>query len=198
MKSSKFYIILSFILLSFPSIISAQTLKYVAYFPVPYLSHNNVTVSKTAYSSVVSSSGLTTANSISTEKDLKVSFETQPTVPVSVYAGSDNNRNYDNGVFMVGGNNPTLTIKSANMALNQVNADDRLTVGSINWYKNSQNNIYQAYKVFDKERIPSDTKYLCWLPLRIRGTFNYQYYLVAWPEDGCPVCDEGNITECSF
>lgn len=195
MKPSKFYIFLSFILLSLPGLISAQTIRYVAYFPVPYLSHKTLTVNKAAYFAGLDRGSVAVqeakANSLSTERDLEIRLGATTSQPL-VQVGSLNNQNGTKGVFMV--DKGQLTIDSDITSLTgftQVNSDNNLKVENIYWGNN---------KVFDTSLLQSaGAKILCWLPLRVAGTYNYRYYLVAWNNSSnCPVCTAGRITQCDF
>ena len=176
MKYNKFHFILSLILLLVPGFIFAQTIRNVAYFPIPYVGHKTFTA-KTAHlcsidnpSNCMVYGALTTTN-IKAERDIELLAGASS--DSNAYVGSlYNNPDTTTGSFIVNAaSNNKITISNL-ISVRQINADNDLKVKSIKWQSGSNSNV-----VF-----PSTlTSSLCWLPLRILGTYEYKYYLVKCP-----------------
>ena len=177
MKYNKFHFILSLILLLVPGFIFAQTIRNVAYFPIPYVGHKTFTA-KTAHlcsidnpSNCMVYGGLITT-SIKAERDIELLAGASSNS--NVYVGSlYNNLDTTTGSFIVNAaSNNQITIYNLNNSVRQINADNNLNVKSIQWKSGNNSNV-----VF-----PSNlSSNLCWLPLRILGTYEYKYYLVKCP-----------------
>lgn len=198
MKKNKLYF-LSFLFL-FALAVSGygQSVRYVAYFPVPYVSHNIITAD-TAYfagkdDAVIDVLGAFSTNGISTDKDLVVDTladNLKTVANLNVGAGSAEN----DGNFVVHRVDSSLSFDNipTPAVTNGVNADTmkadmELLVNEINWSNNSGG----KFRGFVKDTsvsmsgasangYPNDAKTLCWKALRLKGSYEYQYYLIAIP-----------------
>lgn len=176
MKYNRFYFILSLALLLVPGLISAQTIRNVAYFPIPYVSHKTFTAN-TAYLCSIDSpencqvdNNLIT-NNIKAERDIELLVGASNTP--QIYVGSlYNNSDTTTGSFIVNAaTNNQITISTALVA-GQINADNNLTLNSIKWKVGTSDIIGFSSSLPDN---------LCWRPLRILGTYEYKYYLIKCP-----------------
>lgn len=206
MKISKLYF-LSFLFL-FVLAVSAysQTVRYVAYFPVPYISHMTLNAD-TAYfagkdNASVSVTGNLSAENLRTEKDLELNSTTNTAGNVqalNVNTGADI-RDGSLVVNRVSGqlaltNVPTPESTGAVNA-DTIEADDSLQIGEVKWVKNNTENYngfvaststsFGSAEFTEAPGMPLNTKRLCWKPLRLKGSYEYQYYLIAVDTTTCP------------
>ena len=201
MKTFNNYIILALAFLLLPVVLKAQSVKYVAYFPVPYVTHMKVEAANAYFagrdSGVVQISGNLASGSIGSSKDLILKTATTPisgNTSMSVVVGE--NFNNANGNFVVDNSASSLSFSNlkaqnatSNVAINTLNGDNNLQVKSIYWGTNkafvkgltTTNSTYTSFG-----DIPSNTAKLCWSPLRIKGTYEYKYYLIAYNGNTCP------------
>ena len=176
MKYNRFYFILSLALLLIPGLISAQTIRNVAFFPIPYVAHKTFTANTAHFCSIDSpeicqvDNNLIT-NNIKAERDLELLAGASNTPKIHV-GSLYNNYDITTGSFIVNAaTNNQITI-STSLVAGQINADNNLTLNSINWKYGTNTNI-----VFSNS-LPGN---LCWRPLRILGTYEYKYYLIKCP-----------------
>lgn len=176
MKYNRFYFILSLILLLVPGLISAQTIRNVAYFPIPYVSHKTFTAN-TAYLCSIDNpttcqvDGNLITNNIKAERDIELLVGVSSTP--QVYVGSlYNNNDTTTGSFIVNATNNNKITISTDLVAGQINADNNLTLNSIKWKVGS--NDITAFP----NNLSND---LCWRSLRILGTYEYKYYLIKCP-----------------
>lgn len=221
MKIKNFYFTWILFLLAVPA--SAQTVRYVAYFPIPYISHQKIEAD-TAYfagkdGAEVSVGGQLTAQSLNTKRDLEListaASSTIDKLSVGILADDDSNSS-DSGDFVVNRQGGTLnltqlthhgdglqlasqegTIESSQTTsthLQELKADSELKISNIKWrwgqqtYKAfvmSTTNSFESATSSD-DGIPIGTTKLCWSPLRLKGSYEYKYYLIAIKDGNCP------------
>ena len=201
MRITRLIFLFSLISLFMPCFTNAQTVRYVAFFPVPYITHMKVNVN-TAYfagrdEGKLEIKGDLSVPTIIASKDLDFSSSTSTaTNTVDLSAGS-NNSDEDYGDFVVLGANKTITFSSLTSTVAEdLNADDTMNLKSINWGNNivfkkgttNPTDDFSKMNALDDNTtgFPSNTTRLCWSPLRIKGTFEYQYYLIAYSGSTCP------------
>lgn len=221
MKVNKSYF-LSFLLLFALSVCAyAQSVRYVAYFPVPYLTHQKIEAN-TAYfagkdGAKVEVEGRFQGANLVTAKDLEVKGTSSPSAVIQgVNVGGSVSDT--TGDFVVDKQNGTLSFTNVpktttqsilngepvtfiTNSVNELKADNNLKVKAVKWRSGSDvNNTF----IKDSESssstsvltgFPSDTKKLCWMPLRLKGSYEYQYYLVA-VTDCCPEDKAANGGSC--
>ena len=228
MNKRRITFLLFLFLITVSGSVFAQTVKYVAYFPVPYLTHKKITAEKVYFAgrdngllykdsnaqenkTVIINGGLR-AGKVFSHKDMELKTTSSSSLgEVRVNVGTDYGNNIiKNGNFVVDNSNSQLNIASTGAttwsAVTQLKADDSLNVKSIEWadpstsvdsftatarpskqaFVKSTNN-YSSSTASDTG-FPNGTTNFCWLPLRIKGTYEYQYYLVAYNGD-CPNFD---------
>lgn len=196
MRNCKSYF-LSFLFISVLSIIaSAQSVRYVAYFPVPYITHEKIEANTAMFggkdNAVVTVGGTLKAYNLSSEKDLELrSTSTNPEKIKGLQVGSIiSNMGEDSwrpsGNFTVMGkgshaellNAPTSINEDDTVNVGELKADTSLSLKEIKWISGSNTNNALA-------NLPSGTTKLCWSPLRLRGSYEYQYYLIAISSGNC-------------
>ena len=198
MRNCKSYF-LSFLFISVLSIIaSAQSVRYVAYFPVPYITHEKIEANTAMFAgkdnAVVTVGGTLKAYNLSSEKDLELrSTSTSPIKISGLYAGSiisnmDEDSWRPSGNFTVMGKGSHAELLNAPTAMDNVNvgelkADTSLSLKEIKWISGSNTN--NAFVRGGTNGFPSGTTKLCWSPLRLRGSYEYQYYLIAISSGNC-------------
>ena len=224
MKVNKSYL-LSFLFLFVLSVCAyAQSVRYVAYFPVPYLTHQKIKAN-TAYfagkdGAVVEVAGGFYGQNLSTAKDLElkmipVAANSGVILPEINVGGSVSDTTGDFVVDKQDGNitftivpkvteetiingEPAMVVTNS---VNELKADNNLKVKAIKWKSNgSANNTFvkgsqASSATTELTGFPSDTKKLCWMPLRLKGSYEYQYYLVA-VTDCCPEDKAANGGSC--
>ena len=170
MKISKLNLLFSLFLLAAPVFLSAQTVKYVAYFPVPYLTHTIITAQRanfaTGDNTSVTISGKLTTDSIKAEKDLKIDMPSSNPLNLTVGSGPTSYKYVQPTGINTPGNIEFSLPTDNNKQIGQVKADNQLAVNSIKW---SQTPAFPAGR----------SGLACWYPLRIKGTNEYRYYLVT-------------------
>lgn len=176
MKYNRFYFILSLILLLVPGLISAQTIRNVAYFPIPYVAHKTFTANTAHLCSIDSPEtcqvdGNLITNNIKAERDLKLLTGASNTP--HIYVGSlYNNSDSTTGSFIVNAaSNNKITITTS-LLVGQINADNNLTLNSIKWKVGTSDITGFSSSLPDN---------LCWRSLRILGTYEYKNYLIKCP-----------------
>lgn len=226
MKVNKSYF-LSFLLLFALSVCAyAQSVRYVAYFPVPYLTHQKIEAN-TAYfagkdGAKVEVEGMFQGANLVTAKDLEVTG-TSSTSAVIQGVNVGGSVSDTTGDFVVDKQNGTLSFTNVpktttqsilngepvtiiTNSVNELKADNNLKVKAVKWRSVDQNNNAVVNNAFVKGSqsssstsvltgFPSDTKKLCWMPLRLKGSYEYQYYLVA-VTDCCPEDKAANGGSC--
>ena len=199
MKTFKYFIIPAVILL-FPAVLKAQAVRYVAYFPIPYVTHLRIEAN-TAYFAGRDNGTLQIGGnldlsdkSLESRKDLKlktnsdssISGDTNTTLNLSV--GSKTT--IYNGDFIVDNASSSLTIKALPSSIGNLYGDETLEVKSISWGNNSAfvkgSTTPSGSYALNIAEAPNSTKKFCWSPLRIKGTYEYKYYLIAYDSNTCP------------
>lgn len=180
--------LISVLFLALPCIVKAQsnyhTIKGVAYFPTPYLTHTSIKVNQAYFANGVGDGQINIADSLTfsnltAKKDLRLTSDSN-TVINNIYVGTQGNAQAG-GSFIAGTN--TLTVSNLLGSPRQINSDNFLKVKSIYWQNGSNTENEKA--AFLTTNMPSGTTKLCWSPLRIKGTYTYRYYLIA-VSDCCP------------
>lgn len=223
MSRNRITFLVSLFLITVTGSLCAQTVKYVAYFPVPYLSHKTINAQTVYFAgrenglaykkptaldkNTVDVKGTLTANSVHAKKDLELedSTNTSPVITVDIVSGEnvDWSMVNANGTFIVDKPSGQLGINSISSSsasgVKQLKADDSLTVKSINWksgnntdptnngfVKTATNGNNYSSATTSNDGFPTGTTRFCWVPLRIKGTYEYQYYLIAYNGTTCP------------
>ncbi len=203
MKTNKLYF-LSFLFLFALSVCAySQTVRYVAYFPVPYISHQVVNVDTAHFAgkdgASVEVNGKLTATSLSADKDLLLASSSASAGTVGMLnVGSNSDTK---GKFIVNKTSGQLTLTNIPTAgstgavnANEVKADETLKVKNVKWVKDSSTNYNGLVKGYNSivnganvayNSFPVETKNLCWKPLRLKGSYEYQYYLIAISGTDC-------------
>ena len=177
----------------------AQTVKYVAYFPVPYISHNKLIANKAYFAGAdgakVEINGNLTADSLTTDKDLKISNTNAIAWNIYwLYAGkaTSNPSNKGGRFVMVNSSGGTLNITNTPTVIGEVQADNILKLKAVKWNNASQVGFVKSASnqfgsaTSSDDGFPIGTTKLCWAPLRLRGSYEYQYYLIAINSGDCP------------
>ncbi len=229
MNKNQIRILLSLFLISICGTLFAQTVKYVAYFPVPYLTHKTINA-QTAYFAgkenglqdkfsatelyTVEVKGTLTTNTVNSRKDMELKDSTNNATPITtdLIVGSPDES--FRGKFIVDKDGGTLNISAIESSqINKLQADDALNINSVYWMDDvsgnpicANGNIREVKRpIFQKQFascanninpcsgvnkchdvFPGTAHNLCWAPLRIKGTYDYQYYLIAYDGDTCP------------
>lgn len=222
MNKNRIIILLSLFLVFVSSSLFAQTVKYVAYFPVPYLSHTKITADTAFFAgrenglkyknpnasegSTVIVGGTLTSEKISTQKDLEL--KTSNTHPTAVSFSVADAEGMGEGTLIVDKefgelsinkvSNNTTTSRTTSK-IKQLKADNNLSVKEIVWEEvtadTTDDDKYSAFvkgsenyssTTPSENGFPIGTTRFCWSPLRIKGTYEYQYYLIAYDGDTCP------------
>ena len=190
-----------------PCFTSAQTVRYVAFFPIPYITHTKVEVG-TAYfagrdEGKLEIGGNLSAPTISASKDLAFSSAISTAAgTVGISAGALDSTETEYGDFLVLGGDKKITFTAFTSGTDdatqtdKLNADNSMELKAINWgsniaFKKGTTSPSDSFSKMDAQNAastgaPSDTARFCWSPLRIQGTFEYQYYLIAYDGDTCP------------
>lgn len=219
MNKNRIIILLSLFLVFVSSSLFAQTVKYVAYFPVPYLSHTKITADTAFFAgrenglkyknpdasegSTVTVGGTLTSEKISTQKDLEL--KTSNTHPTAVsFSVADAEGGSGEGTLIVDKKDGVLNINkvgnnTTTSKIKQLKADNDLSVKEIVWEDvtadTTDDDKYSAFvkgsnnyssTTSSDDGFPIGTTRFCWSPLRIKGTYEYQYYLIAYDGDTCP------------
>ncbi len=221
MNKSRITFFVSLFLIAVTGSLCAQTVKYVAYFPVPYLSHKTINAQTVYFAgrvngledkkptsldkNTVDIKGNLSVNRIHAQKDLELknSENTSTAITVDIVAGENVDWSMVNtgGTFIVDKASGELSISAISSnnssGVKQLNADDSLTIKAVNWnsgdttdttnngFVKSPGNTY-ASASSSADGFPIGTKRFCWVPLRIKGTYEYQYYLIAYNGTTCP------------
>lgn len=206
MRITRMIFLFSLISLFMPCLTNAQTVRYVAFFPIPYITHTKVEVD-TAYFAGRDDGRLKVGGSLSVptinaSKDLVFSSTTSTAAgAVNLSAGAFDVAETEYGDFLVLGEDKKITFTAFTSGsdatqTDQLKADDSMELKAINWGSNiafkkgtsSPSNDFSKMNAQNAASTgaPSDTVRFCWSPLRIKGTFEYQYYLIAYDGDTCP------------
>lgn len=173
MNISKLKFLFSLFLLAAPVFLSAQTVRYVAYFPVPYITHTKITAQRANFATgdniLVNVSGKLITDSIKAEKDLKINIPSSNQLNLTAGSGP-NSYKYVQPTGITTPGNITFSLSGNNKQIGQVKADVGLTVSSIKW---------SQVTALPGNNLPSGSAWACWYPLRIKGTNEYRYYLVT-------------------
>lgn len=199
MKLFKYNIVLA-IFLFFPVVLKAQSVKYVAFFPIPYVTHARIEASEAFFAGKDNGTLQVDGNfnlvNLSSDKDLIL--KTATTNPLSQGVGLLVGANYSgasSGDFIVDNTNSSLSISTLPASSNALKADDTLKVKAISWYYNDTqtNPIFvkgsttPSNSYVSSAAAPSNAGKFCWSPLRIKGSYHYRYYLIAVPSStACP------------
>ncbi len=197
MKINRCYF-LSFLFLFALSVCAyAQSVRYVAYFPVPYVSHQVINVD-TAYfagkdGASVDITGNLTATNLDAQKDLVLQSTSSTAGTVSLLSVGENSDTKGN--FVVNKTSGQLTLTNVptpaitgGVNANEIKADETLKVNTVKWVKDNNTNYnglvksnmsYLSSVNSVATGFPIETKKLCWKPLRLKGSYEYQYYLIA-------------------
>ena len=174
MKTSKLNFLFSLFLLAAPVFVSAQTVKYVAYFPVPYLTHKTITAQRanfaTGDNTSATISGKLTTSSIKAEKDLKINIPSSNPLKLTVGSGPESYKYVQPTGINTSGKITFSLPTNNNKQIGQVKADNQLTVKSIKWPQGT---------AFPAINSPTNAVRACWYSLRIKGTNEYRHYLVT-------------------
>ena len=197
MKLGKFKFLFSLSFLFLSCFASAQTVKYVAFFPVPYITHQKIEVNKAYFAGrdggTVLIKGVLSAPVIRSNKDLYlINNESDNSTKLSVGGNSSSQISRTNGEFI---NSEKLTFDkfkegSENTLVNSLVADTKLYIKALKWASNAafikgDSDTDTTYATLTNGA-PSSTTRFCWSPLRIKGTYEYKYYLIAFDDDNCP------------
>lgn len=228
MKANKSYF-LSFLFLFILSVCAyTQSVRYVAYFPVPYLAHQKIEAN-TAYFAAKDGAKVEVVGSfqganLTTAKDLELKTNINASSGTAIPKINVGGNIVDTtGDFVVDKENGKITFTNApkvtetsllngepvtflTNSVNELKADNNLKVKAVKWRSVDQNNNAVVNNAFVKDSqsssstsvltgFPSDTKKLCWMPLRLKGSYEYQYYLVA-VTDCCPEDKAANGGSC--
>ena len=206
MRITRMIFLFSLISLFMPCLTNAQTVRYVAFFPIPYITHTKVEVD-TAYFAGRDDGRLKVGGSLSVptinaSKDLVFSSTTSTAAgAVNLSAGVFDVAETEYGDFLVLGEDKKITFTaftsgSDDTQTDQLKADDSMELKAINWgsyiaFKKGTTSPSDDFSEMNAQNdastgAPSDTVRFCWSPLRIKGTFEYQYYLIAYNGDTCP------------
>lgn len=211
----------------------AQTIKYVAYFPVPYLTHKTINAQTVYFAGkenglqdkfsttdlyTVEVKGTLTANKVNSRKDMELRDSSNTTTPISTILsiGTEDGSVTGNqrGKFIVDKAGGILNISAIESSqINKLQADDALNIKAVYWKDDVSGNplctniniVEVARPIFKKQAascangiepcsgvdkchdvFPGTAHNLCWAPLRIKGTYDYQYYLIAYDGNTCP------------
>lgn len=206
MRITRMIFLFSLISLFMPCLTNAQTVRYVAFFPIPYITHTKVEVD-TAYFAGRDDGRLKVGGSLSVptinaSKDLVFSSTTSTAAgAVNLSAGAFDVAETEYGDFLVLGEDKKITFTaftsdSDTTQTDQLKADDSMELKVITWgnniaFKKGTSSPSADFSKMNAQNAastgaPSDTVRFCWSPLRIKGTFEYQYYLIAYNGDTCP------------
>ena len=178
MKINKWFVffVLSFLLV--PVFTFAQSIKYVAYFPSPNVFHQKINAKKLYARNLAGlDSGGWTVSAINAEKDLDISAKIAPYIK-EVQSGFTSKIKGE-GTYYDYGMNFNTTVDVSQLNANSLSFTNLLWVGP-----GSNKYGFQS----SQTGWPNTTSYkFCWSSLRIKGTYEYRYYLIFVAEgDTCP------------
>ena len=216
MENFKHYFISFLFLFVFAVLSYAQTVRYVAYFPVPYVSHQTIQADKSLFAgkdgAKVEVAGTFQANNLNTSRDLELkstaasSFNVKELNVGTLDSGFGDTAWVASGDFVVDKEDGKIILQNlptpystGAVNANEVKADEQLDNKNILW-KGTGTGDDSEYDGFKRGNIsfsttalhsnhpgfPMETKRLCWVPLRLKGSYEYQYYLIAVNSSTCP------------